>query len=860
MMNSQTKATTVILLYDKDCKENFIGETLSQIFDITETVTAQQMIDLLSQLPSQPRMIILDLIHCREQGLAFLEMRKNNSLAKEVPVLSMTLSDDLEMVLKSFALGSNDYFSLPIAPEVFMNRIFEFLRKKENSLEEAENPIQENLLFDESENGIAMFSYTPGCLKPIYANEKVVKKNHFSSTESFCSQIPNALALLSKTMRLQFEQKIEKAIATRGSFTFTLESLFARFQMSWIPYPNLPDPVLLLVAVNSCEQDAKQRALVARLEFDSLTGLYNREAFYKKAENLISENPKTTYLYIRWNVIKFKMINDMFGNSKGDTVLKQLAKGFLEWIDDRGVCARFYSDQFAFFLPKKNFDADKFVQFSLFLLQEANSSLNLKMSFGIYQLSDKPLSIEKINERAKLAVRSIQEGDTKPYCYYDEAMRNKVLSAQRVMDSFEGALSTKQFVIYLQPVYNVNENRFVSAEALVRWITPDHGVVSPFEFIPLLEENGLILKLDLYVLEQVCILQRSLIEQGKNPIPISSNLSRVDFFNPELSGEIIAIVDRYDLAHSLIRLEITETAYMDNPQQLLQTIAVLQKQGFEILMDDFGSGYSSLNILQDVPIDILKIDQLFTSEIGTSNKTETILQNIVNMAQGINLMIIAEGVETKEQATFFKSIGCDTLQGYYFSKPKPENEYRLLLDHNLPSQGKKSQPKQKLSNSVDTLFITRYGKLLQTIFLTILELNFTKDTYKTLYANSSFTTLPFGTAGSLSEVENKFKEKLIHPDDRISYTEENSFCAKSSGECQGSFRTSEFRMVNRNGFYTPVFRIALRSDTPNGDCVYYSFLAHKENKALASSLLESIKDLENQKMLELQCMSNLLEG
>jgi diguanylate cyclase (GGDEF)-like protein len=857
MINSQTKATAVILLYNNDGKETFIGETLSPIFSITKTNTAQQTIDLLLQLPSQPRMIILDLIHCKEQGMAFLELRKNNLPAKEVPVLSMTLSDDLETVLKAFALGSNDYFSLPIAPEVLLSRIFEFLRKQENPSGGNENPIQENLFFDEAENGIALFSYTPSCLKPIYANEKVVKKNHFPSIESFCSQIPNALDLFSKTMRLQFEQKIEKAIATRGSFTFTLESLFAHFQMSWIPYPNLPDPVLLLVAVNSCEQTAKQRALVARLEYDSLTGLYNREAFYKKAENLIYENPDTTYLFIRWNVIKFKMVNDMFGNSKGDIVLKQLAKGFLRWVDGTGVCARFYSDQFAFFLPKNNFDPEQFVQFSLSLLQETNSTLNLKMAFGIYQLSAKPLSIEKINDRAKLAVRSIRESDTKPYCFYDEAMRYKVLSAQRVMDSFEGALLTKQFVIYLQPVYNISENRFVCAEALVRWITPDHGVVSPFEFIPLLEENGLILKLDLYVLEQVCILQRSLLEQGKSPIPISSNLSRVDFFNPELSTEIIAIVDRYDLAHSLIRLEITETAYMDNPQQLLQTISVLQKQGFEILMDDFGSGYSSLNILQDVPINILKIDQLFTSKIGTSNKTETILRNIVNMAQGIDLMIIAEGVETAEQATFFKSIGCDTLQGYYFSKPKPENEYCSLLENNKPDQSKIPQPYKNISNTVNNLFLTRYGKLLQTVFLTILELNFTKDTFKTIYANSGFTTLPFGTAGSLSEIENKFKEKIIHPDDLLPYSEENSLCAQGSQE---SFRTSEFRVLNTNGLYTPVFRITLKVETLDKDCVYYSFLALKEHRALASSILESIKDLENQKILDLQCKSNLLEG
>jgi diguanylate cyclase (GGDEF)-like protein len=848
MIDIHTNTTAVILLSDNSSAQETITEKLSDFFEVTIKQTEQEALKHLLQTSVKTNLVILDLIHSKERGFAFLEMRKESPPARNIPVLSMTLSDDLHSVIKTFELGSSDYFSYPIASDKLIASIFELLQNHQKP--KTKNPLQEKLDFQDSENGVGFFSYTPHCLTPMYVNSKILTKNHFPSFEKFCSKIPNALNLLDSDMRMTMEQKIEKAIETKGSFTFSLQSLSASFQISWIPYPSSEKPVLLLVAINSCEQDTKQKELILKLELDTLTGLYNREAFYGKAKNLIKEHPETTYLYIRWNVIRFKMINDMYGNTKGNEVLRYLAIGFLKWVNHRGICGRFYSDQFAICMPKKEFNPEQFAMYSLKLLHETCLNMNLQMTFGMFEITDPSLPVERMNDRAKLAMRNLKGNETEAYCFYNEAMRNKVLSAQKVMDSFENALKTKQFVIYLQPIHNVTYNTFTSAEALVRWVTPEHGIVSPLEFIPLFEENGFIEKLDLYVLEQVCILQRSLLDEGKNPLPISSNLSRVDFFNPELCLEIIAIVDQYTLPHSLIKLEITETAYMDNPKQLLQTISVLQKQGFEILMDDFGSGYSSLNILQEVPIDILKLDQLFTSEIGTSNKAETIIQNIVNMALGINLRVIAEGVETKEQVNFLKSIGCDTLQGYFFSKPIPENDYRLLIGSNEKNHSMFKQVKN-LTLPPNNLLFSRYGKLLKTVFLTISELNFSQDTFKTVYADNSFTSLPYGTAGTLLEMESKLNGNLIHPDDRTHYIEEINLRASGHTGKMGSYYISEFRILDRNESYIPVIRILIKTETFNGDNLYLSFLARKEDRKLASAMMESIKELETKRKTEL---------
>jgi diguanylate cyclase (GGDEF)-like protein len=846
MIDSQGSTTEVVLLSDNMRQTTDIIEPLSAVFSLVESDSARNAFELASTDTSGRKLVLLDLVHAKEQCLTFLNMRKATVRLKTVPVLSIARSHDLPAIIKAYGLGSSDYIPYPFSPLVLIARIRE-LSELAGTIPRRSNP-----RFLDAENGFGFFSYEPNRLQPVFVSNQVLAANNSADIEEFRAKVQNLLELFGDEARIQLEWRVAKAAHEKGSFSASMPDLSLVLQFSWVPFKAPDGKQMFYVGVlNETDRQNQQRFLENKLELDTLTGLYNREAFYHRAERLVKEHPKTTYVYIRWNIIRFKLINDMFGNHRGDSILRQIAGEFLGWTGDQGVCGRLYSDHFAFCIPKHLFDENKFAAFSRNLLRSACKNMNLQISFGIYEIADKTLSIENANDRAKLAMRSVKESDTTRFAYYDEAMRLKIRAAQKVVDSFEQAMEGKQFVIYLQPIYDITVNKFVSAEALVRWVTPERGVVPPLEFIPLFEENGYIQRLDLYVLEQVCILQRSLIDEGMQPIPISSNLSRIDFFNPDLHTEIISIVDRYDLPHSLIRLEITETAYMENPKQLLNTVTILQRQGFEILMDDFGSGYSSLNILQDVPIDILKLDQLFTSQIGLSNKAETIVRNIVNMARGIELRVIAEGIETKAQATFFKSVGCEHLQGYYFSKPLPEKDFRLLLGDNEIKLYSIRKRKQLEIPFRDQLAI-RYGKLLQSVFLAVFEVNYSQQIFKTLFADNTFTNLPYGTAGSLSEVQDQMVIHLVHPDDRNRYRKESMFYATQGHEEPGSFKSSDFRVLNRNGFYHPLSRIMVKQKHPTQEHSYLSFWVHDKDKHLASLILESIDDLERQRIAEQQ--------
>ncbi|WP_320128997.1 GGDEF domain-containing phosphodiesterase [uncultured Sphaerochaeta sp.] len=855
-MDQQDKAT-VILLCDENPTKQDLYKLLSENFTVIEENTVQDTLDLQQSLTEAP-LVVLDLINSYDKGFSYLNARTTHAAAMKSPVLSMIHPEDRQTIEQSFALGSSNCFFFPMEPELLKTMILDILEKQQN-------PIQERLSFQKSYNGIAFFEYTAHYMRPIYINAmETSQKEGSSKFQDFCMKVPNAFSLFTANSQLLLEEKILEILETKDTYTLNLETgnssqlpPSCMFQISWVPFSSSNHPVILFVVLESWEQHAKKKCMEAQLQLDPLTNLYNREAFYKEANTLIQQNRDTTYLYIRWNVVRFKIINDMFGNKTGNSVLKHIAKGFSTWVGNRGICGKFYSDQFAFCIPQTGFDPELFSSYSLALLKSTGVNLTLQMTFGVYEITDITLPVERINDRAKLAMRSIRENSAKPYCFYDAAMRDKVLSAQKITDTAENALQTDQFIIYLQPIFNINENHFVAAEALVRWVHPIEGIISPKDFIPLFEENGFIEKLDMYVLEQTCKLQRSLIDEGKRVLPISINLSRIDFFDSELCEKIIQMVDHYDLSHGLIYLEITETAYMDNPKQLLDTISILQKQGFKILMDDFGSGYSSLNTLQDVPIDILKLDMLFSRQIGISNKSETIVQSIVNMARGLNLPVIAEGIETQQQATFFKSIGCPLIQGYLFSKPLPEKEYRKRIFQEGTQIAETRQTKT-IPLPMNNLLVSRYRKLLETVFITIFEVNFSQNTYTNLYADDGFTLLPFGIAGSLQEAELFVTQKLIHPDDRRQYAEQNKNTAQATKEKPGSLQTSELRLLNRNGFYCTVQRFLVKMESRTNDSVYLSLLAKKENNHLASCILEAISDLEAQRKGEQQyCIDRL---
>ena len=439
-------------------------------------------------------------------------------------------------------------------------------------------------------------------------------------------------------------------------------------------------PQIILHRVAGIIRLRETAAMINMIQYDRLTGLYSKQYFYQQAGEVLLRNPDQQYDIICSDIENFKLINDVFGVKAGDRLLRGIGNAYAERLKGIGICGRLNSDQFACLLKHRDdYTDDMFIEASI-LTNGLLDIHNIVMKWGIYNVEDRSVSIEQICDRALLAARSIKGQYGKYFAIYDDTLRNQLLREQAITDSMESALSQNQFLVYLQPKYRIKDEVLVGAEALVRWNHPVWGFLSPAEFIPLFEKNGFITRLDRFVWEKACAVLHDWDERGYYPMSVSVNVSRADIYNEDLADTLVKIIEKYDLDPSRLHLEITESAYTENPKQIIDTVTTLRELGFMIEMDDFGSGYSSLNMLNDMPIDILKLDMKFIRSEMAKPKSQGILQFIINLARWMNLSVVAEGVETKAQLLRLTEIGCDYVQGYYFAKPMPCQEFEGLLD------------------------------------------------------------------------------------------------------------------------------------------------------------------------------------
>ena len=439
-------------------------------------------------------------------------------------------------------------------------------------------------------------------------------------------------------------------------------------------------PQVILHRVAGIIRLRETAAMINMIQYDRLTGLYSKQYFYQQAGEVLLRNPDQQYDIICSDIENFKLINDVFGVKAGDSLLRGIGNAYAERLKGIGICGRLNSDQFVCLLKHRDdYTDDMFIEASG-LMNGLLDIHNIVMKWGIYNVEDRSVPIEQICDRALLAARSIKGQYGKYFAIYDDTLRNQLLREQAITDSMESALSQNQFLVYLQPKYRIKDEALVGAEALVRWNHPFWGFLSPAEFIPLFEKNGFITRLDRFVWEKACAVLHDWDERGYYPMSVSVNVSRADIYNEDLADTLVKIIEKYDLDPSRLHLEITESAYTENPKQIIDTVTTLRELGFVIEMDDFGSGYSSLNMLNDMPIDILKLDMKFIRSEMAKPKSQGILQFIINLARWMNLSVVAEGVETKAQLLRLTEIGCDYVQGYYFAKPMPCQEFEGLLD------------------------------------------------------------------------------------------------------------------------------------------------------------------------------------
>lgn len=414
---------------------------------------------------------------------------------------------------------------------------------------------------------------------------------------------------------------------------------------------------------------------------DELTGIYNQQGFFNAMEVLLNEHPEDSFCLIYWNIRKFRVTNDLFGWESGDKVLVHWANTLREMLhDELAVYGRLEHDNFVCCVKESFLENEHWMKLGEISYSTGDTEYHFFSCCGLYKITDRTISFSHMLDKARIAMESIKGNYMRLYAWYDDSMWNTLLEEQRMNSEFRTAIEERQFKVYYQPICRATDGLITGAEALVRWEHPTKGMISPGTFIPLFEKNGFISVLDRYVWNEVAAMQQSRLDQGLATIPVSVNVSRVEFYNPSLCEDIRDIAKRHNITPGLLKIEITESAYADNPVSVLEAVKKLHDYGFAVLMDDFGSGYSSLNMLKDLPIDVLKIDMRFLDDLDKSQKASIVLESIIRLAKWMKLSVVSEGVETKREWEYLRSVECDAVQGFFFYKPMPEADFMALLD------------------------------------------------------------------------------------------------------------------------------------------------------------------------------------
>lgn len=439
--------------------------------------------------------------------------------------------------------------------------------------------------------------------------------------------------------------------------------------------------LILYIMIN----DEKSKKALAKLAYyDELTGMPNKNLFYIKATEILKTNNQQRYVYVVLDINKFKVVNDLFGYTQGDHLLQHIAHVLKEEVGSNEVAARISADIFHMFFEYESKSilerrlkniANKVSEYSF----KSENHYNISLSFGIYVLENGNMYIESMGDKAGIALKKIKNFHHTSYFFYNDDIRNKIIEEQEIENCMEQAIKNCEFEVYLQPKYSLKKKIVEGAEALVRWNHPARGLLAPLIFIPLFERNGFIVKLDMYVLETVCKKMAEWQEQGLNLPVISVNQSRMHLHNPNYINNLLRVLEKYSIEPKFIELEITESVFFEHTDTMVKVMEELHNVGFKLSMDDFGSGYSSFNMLQEIRVDILKIDKNFFRSTSDSVRGKKIVNSIISMASDLGIKTVAEGVETFEQVEFLQKTDCDLVQGYYFYRPITIPAFEKLL-------------------------------------------------------------------------------------------------------------------------------------------------------------------------------------
>ena len=438
-----------------------------------------------------------------------------------------------------------------------------------------------------------------------------------------------------------------------------------------------------LRAINKASEQAKEAVERTNklLIIDELTGVLNKKGFELSVSASLEKYPDRFWVILDFDVDRFEHFNALYGFKKGDEILRSIAKNALKCCSRDGeVCARIYADHYACLMTGADIDEIKGrVEIQNETYKCAEPGKYIMLSYGIYEIKDRSIPVSIMCDRALAAKRTVKEDYRNLIAVYDEKLHFQQIEDSELIASMDSGIRNMEFVAYYQPKYDIRTEKIVGAEVLVRWKHPKGEISPPSRFISLFERNGLIRRLDTYMLDAACRKLRAQMDAGIAAMPLSINFSHSHLYDERFLVKLVAIVRKYRIPPGLVEVELTETSFLEFSDRLPSVIDELHRCGFSISVDDFGSGFSSLNMLKDLDFDVLKLDRGFLSATASSERSRTVIRYILLMARELDLVTVAEGVETKEQLEFLRENKCDIAQGFYFSKPLPEDEYDALL-------------------------------------------------------------------------------------------------------------------------------------------------------------------------------------
>ena len=583
------------------------------------------------------------------------------------------------------------------------------------------------------------------------------------------------------------------------------------------PYPQ--PSVILARIVRSIELN-EDRQIINTTERDPLTGLYNREYFYRYAEQYDTYHKDTEMDAIVIDINHFHLINERYGKIFGDELLRRISIKLREILSAcNGIVCRREADTFLIHCPHRG-SYDDFLKEVTEDLHEDDTvdvSSRIRLRMGVYSKVDKSIDIERRFDRAKLAADTVRNNYTKKYAVYDSELHNNELYAEQLAEDFSTALKQRQFKVYYQPKFDIRSDApfLSSAEALVRWEHPEFGLVSPGVFIPIFEENGLIRQLDNYVWREAARQVAAWKEEYGFYVPVSVNVSRIDIFDEHFVENIVDIVERAGISPEVFYLEITESAYTDDSEHIVSTVNRLRSIGFSIEMDDFGTGYSSLGMISNLPIDALKLDMTFVRNAFRETNNLRMIEIIMSIAEHLNVPVIAEGVETQAQMFALKSLGCDIVQGYYFSKPLPADEFNHFIKEHAGNRKLRTPDDIKLTRfeeleknldmaQIESQNVT-YARIAQSLaadYFCIYYVDLETDEFYEFNSDDKYSALNIEKAGTdffnLSRIN---AQRLIYKEDLGGFLE----IFKKENVLLG---------IQKNGAFTLTYRLMLNGE-PN---------------------------------------------